>query len=213
MKMTRMWYLLRWRHLSWAEDETILMANMLGIPPKNVDAMLRMTNKKRMQGFLDLFVEFPAEWVLLQVPKIKPKCPGWAPASWLHCMEHLTGQSTFKADYGSMSVRTKDGLLVRCPWFELETSDSTVFGRARDSHLPVSNLGAACTVRGYRCHMYLTRRRQKQQQRLAICLEKCYRGYEDPHDDILCGFSTGGESRSSDPSEAFRSEAQYLWIW
>jgi hypothetical protein len=42
-----------------------------------------------MQGFLDLSVEFQAELVFLQVPKIKKK-----------------GRA--------VSVRTKDGLLVKC---------------------------------------------------------------------------------------------------
>lgn len=184
MRMTRMWYLLRWRHLSWAEDETILMANMLGVPPENVNLLLKMPKKKRMQRFLNLFHEFPAELVFLQVPKIKTRGQGWAPASWLHCMEHLSEQSTLKADAGSMSVRTKDGLLVRCPWLELETSDTAIFGCGREIHLTVANLGTACAVRGYRCHRYLTRRRNKQRQRLAICLEKCYGMGKGPPDDI-----------------------------
>ena len=184
MRMTRMWYLLRWRHLSWAEDETILMANMLGVPTENVNTLLRMPKKKRMQGFLDLFVEFPAELVFLQVPKIKTKGQGWAPTSWLHCMEHLSEQSTVKADRGSMSVRTKDGLLMRCSWLELETTDTTVFGCGRESHLSVGNLNAACAVRGFQCHRYLTRRRYRQRQRLAICLEKCYGMEKEVHGDI-----------------------------
>lgn len=185
MRMTRMWYLLRWRHLSWAEDETILMANMLGVPPKNVNVLLKLPKKRRMQGFLDLFVEFPAELVFLQVPKIRAKGQGWAPASWLHCMEHLSEQSTLKADYGSMSMRTRDGLLVNCPWLELKTSDTTIFGCGRDGYLSVGNLGAAFAVRGYRCHRYLTRRRHKQRQRLAICLEKCFGvNDEDLHNDV-----------------------------
>lgn len=178
MRMTRMWYLLRWRHLSWAEDETILMANMLGVPTENVNTLLKMPKKKRMQRFLSLFHEFPAELVFLQVPKIKTRGQGWAPESWLHCMEHLSEQSTLKADAGSMSVRTKDGLLVSCPWLELDTSDTAAFGCA------VSNLGVACAVRGYRCHRYITRRRNKQRQRLAICLEKCYEMCKGLHDDI-----------------------------
>lgn len=99
------------------------MASMLGVPPKNVNSLLKLPKKKRMQGFLDLFVEFPAELVFLQVPKIKTKGQGWAPASWLHCMEHLSEPSTLKADYGSVNVRTKDGLLVSCPWVELETTE------------------------------------------------------------------------------------------
>lgn len=184
IKMTRMWYLLRWRHLSWAEDETILMANMLGVPPKDVNALLKMPKNQRMQRFLHLFVEFPAELVFLQVPKIKAKGQGWAPASWLHCMEHLSEQSTVKADYGSMSLRTQDGLLVRCSWLELQTNDAAVFDCGREGCLQVKNLDAACAVRGYRSHRYLLRRRHKQQQRLAICLEKCYKVDGGLTDDI-----------------------------
>jgi hypothetical protein len=203
IRMTRMWYLLRWRHLSWAEDETILMANMLGVPPEDVNVLLRLPKKRRMQGFLDLFVEFPAELVFLQVPKIQTKGQGWAPASWLHCMEHLGEQSTMKADCGSVSVRTDHGLLVRCTWFDLETTDTAIFGCGRESYLSVSNLRAVCTVRGFRCHRYLTRRRHKHRQRLAICLEKKYGADQELHGDIrgaLVAREPG--SRSSKPMNA-----------
>ena len=171
-RMARVWSLLRWRHLSWPEDETIMMANMLGLNPEAVSVLLRTRKHMRMRHFLDLFSHYPAALLFLQVPKLQVPGKRWAPASWLHCVQHLSGQLVLDVQLVALGLSTKHGLVLSCPYITLRSCRTDSFYSGRSNYLLVSNLRYLFAVKGCGSHRYLTRSRNKGAgTKFALCLE------------------------------------------
>lgn len=59
VRIARLWTLLRWRFLSWPQDETICMANMLKFDDDIIDILLSTPSRHRMRSFLTIFREIP----------------------------------------------------------------------------------------------------------------------------------------------------------
>jgi hypothetical protein len=83
VRIARLWTLLRWRVLSWPEDETICMANMLNVDDGIINILLSTSSHQRIRGFLFLFREILMSIIFLPGPR--PLEPGWqwAPVSWI----------------------------------------------------------------------------------------------------------------------------------
>ncbi|KAG8161579.1 hypothetical protein KVR01_008566 [Diaporthe batatas] len=72
VRLAHMWVLLRWRHTSWPEDETICMANVLGLERDVVDSeLLQAPPDARMKVFLQKFNLYPANLLFLDVPRLE----------------------------------------------------------------------------------------------------------------------------------------------
>ncbi|KAK4447247.1 hypothetical protein QBC34DRAFT_450366 [Podospora aff. communis PSN243] len=123
-RMARLWNLLRWRHLSWASDETVCMANMLGVSPETVKGLLAIPTGLRMPRFLDLFTVYPSALLFLQVPRLKRD--GW---------RHLQEQASLGAWDTSVGIKTRHGLIVSCAHILLHSTDCSLFKNGRQFYL------------------------------------------------------------------------------
>lgn len=119
-----LWSLLRWRHLSWPEDETICMANILGLSPRVVDDLLNTAKELRMQKFLALFKYYPAALLFLQTEKLQISGYRWAPVSWRHRVEHLDELLNLRVHANFIGRQVERGLIISCSTIRLDAHES-----------------------------------------------------------------------------------------
>lgn len=171
-RMAQLWSLLRWRHLSWPSDETICMANMLGVSSDEVEKLLKAPYHQRMRQFLSMFEAYPASLLFSQVPKLREDGLRWAPASWLHCPKHVREQRDMGIEDNSVGKRTSAGLVISCPHILLSSKDYNLFSNRREFHLRLRPSGAWFSIQGCLSHRYLMRTRSTSGAKtLAICLQ------------------------------------------
>ena len=123
-RLAGLWALLRWRHLSWAEDETICMSNILGLDPALVDMLLQTPVQQRMEKFLRLFTFYPTQLLFLRGPRLDVQGLRWAPASWLHCGKLFEEQLALTRCRTSPGLRTERGLTTECHFLTLVSNTS-----------------------------------------------------------------------------------------
>ncbi|KAF1920598.1 hypothetical protein BDU57DRAFT_508982 [Ampelomyces quisqualis] len=129
--LVELWALLRWRHLSWPEDETICMANILGFSPGMVKELLNTPEEQRMRRFLELFTHFPAALLFLHTDKLRLNGWRWAPVSWVHCVQHLDELLNLRVRDDFLGLRSERGLIISCPAINLESNGYATLTRNR----------------------------------------------------------------------------------
>lgn len=146
VRLACLWRLLRWRHTSWPEDETVCMANVLGLEREVVDCeLLRSPSGVRMQMFLRKFNLYPANLLFLDVPRLDRPGYRWAPRSWLHDHDMVREQLDFGYDRISTGARCEKGLL--CSLRSISLHGVYSFGEAKSCVIVIVN-GSALSLTG-----------------------------------------------------------------
>jgi hypothetical protein len=146
--LVELWSLLRWRHLSWPEDETICMTNILGLSPRIVDELLSTPHELRMQKFLELFTHYPAALPFLQTEKLRISGCRWAPVSWVHCSQHLDELLDVRVCDEFLGLRIERCLLVCCSAIALKANVYDILDGDRSLLLSLPSMNTFFTVTG-----------------------------------------------------------------
>ncbi|KFY90294.1 hypothetical protein V498_06060 [Pseudogymnoascus sp. VKM F-4517 (FW-2822)] len=120
VRIARLWTLLRWRVLSWPEDETICMANMLNVDDGIIDILLSTSSHQRMRSFLSLFREIPMSIIFLPGPRLLEPGWRWAPVSWITPYNKQIEHEGLLLPAQRRAIRTSKGLVMSCQSFMLQ---------------------------------------------------------------------------------------------
>lgn len=117
VRIARLWTLLRWRVLSWPEDETICMANMLNVDDGIINILLSTSSHQRMRSFLSLFREIPMSIIFLPGPRLVEPGWRWAPVSWITPYKKQIEHEGLLLPAQRRAIRTSKGLVISCHSF------------------------------------------------------------------------------------------------
>ena len=171
-QMARLWTLLRWRVTSWAEDETICMANMLNVCDDVVNDLLRTSPEIRMSRFLALFDVYPTALLFMSGPKINEDGLRWAPTSWLIRSNNENEQKEPEASGQGMARLGKAGLIISCDSLLLNFGVKALCQRGRVSFLLATDTRSLCVVRRYNKTDDSVTIQLMQSKTIAICLDR-----------------------------------------